>query len=229
MKVYLASVLASPALALLPDISYGPERPSLLGGLLLLGVWVGDRVAWGLTVALLSVSLLLGLFATAGGSMFVLLGILAVWIGLLVAAPTQRWVFRDRFRPGPGPGYTIGRGIGRFVRSEWRTRPLTLRIYVGVALIGMVASIAVDPSQLAFPSIILTILSLVLLLLLWNGSAGMWWLSVIASGAVAAASLAAFEEPSARLEFALSVTDLMLLVHPSTRAWFNRRIAERFP
>jgi hypothetical protein len=31
------------------------------------------------------------------------------------------------------------------------------------------------------------------------------------------------------LQFAISAAALMLLVHGSTRAWFNRPIAERFP
>lgn len=113
---------------------------------------------------------------------------------------------------------------------EWRARPLTLRLYVGVSLTLLVLSIVLDPGQLSSPWILLTLVSLVLMKMLWDGSAGVWWLSVLTYGASAAASLSTLSErPSAGTELALSVIVLMLLVHSSTRAWFNRRIAERFP
>lgn len=116
------------------------------------------------------------------------------------------------------------------LRSQWRSRPLPLRIYAGMSLGSLLFSLFRDPERLAFPAIGLTLVSLGLLTMLWNGSPGMWWLSVLVIGAATAFSLsAASEHPSAWGNFAWSAVSLILLVHPSTRAWFNERIAERYP
>lgn len=116
------------------------------------------------------------------------------------------------------------------LRSQWRSRPVPLRIYAGMSLVLLLFSFVRDPGLLAFPKILLTLVSLALLALLWSGSAGMWWLSVLANGISAAFSLAAASEhPFAWVDLVLSAVSLILLVHPSTRAWFNERIAERYP
>lgn len=230
VRAFVALALASPALLLLPGVTLERNGHAVLHLLLVLGVWAGSRFAWGLLLALLSFSFLIGLVAAAEGTGLILVGILAVWIGLLVAAPTYGWVTHGGSRTGSGRMFAIGRRVGRFVRSDWGSRPLTLQVYVGASVALLLLSIAVDPRQLASPWVLVTILSVVVLKLLWDGSAGVWWLFVVLNGAGAALSLGAtFRDPSAGLGFAISAAALMLLVHGSTRRWFNQRTAERFP
>lgn len=214
VKLYVASVPLSMVTLLAPGVSHAGGVQLLLSLVLLVGVWAGSRLAWGLTLAWLLLGLLVGLgFATDGRAM-VFTGITAVWIGLLVLAPTRRWV------EAPHPE----------LRAQWASRPVTLRIYVVASLTGFAFSVVSDSQSLEFPWILFTLISFGLLLMLWNGSAGVWWWSVISYGITAVTSLvAAFNEPAAWNVFVVSASAVALLVAPATRAWFNQRIAERFP
>ena len=220
VKLYAASLAASSLLLLLPEFSFKSDWwSSSLYVLLLLGVWIGSRVAWGLTLALDALSFVVGVvYASRTG--FILVGLIAVWIGLLLAAPTQRWVGRRG----------AVRSLVESLPSEWRARPMTLRIHVGTSLAMALFSIVRDPGELAFPGILLTVLSLLLLRMLWDGSAGMWWFLVLGdAGYLALALTAGVREPVGWVNLAIVVASLMLLLHWSTRAWFNERIAARYP
>lgn len=218
VKLYVATLMASSLLLLLPTVSARTEWWSYAPHvLLLLGVWVGSRIAWALTLAVDAFSFVMGLaIATAEG--LILVGLLAVWIGLLLASPTQRWVGRRR-------ALRLVQGLP----AEWRARPMTLRLYVGASLAAILLSILGDRREVAPPAIFLTVASVLLLKMLWDGVAGVWWLSVIVYAGTAALSLsAALEQPEAWPGFVVTSAALTLLVHPSTRAWFNERIAARY-
>lgn len=91
VKLYVTSTVASTSLLLAPDVSLNSSGSLVLHLLLVLGVWMGRRLAWGLSVAT-SAAALIFFLAVGTDRALRLPAVLAVWVGLLLAAQTREWV-----------------------------------------------------------------------------------------------------------------------------------------
>jgi hypothetical protein len=76
-----------------PDVSLNPRSSVFLQLLILLGVWMGSRLAWWLSLLTMTAALLLTLVAATSEFVY-FAGFPALWVGLLVMAPTREWVSR---------------------------------------------------------------------------------------------------------------------------------------
>lgn len=111
------------------------------------------------------------------------------------------------------------------IRSELGSRPLSLRLFVGLSLIIHVVSVVRAPRLLTFPWLIFTLISLFLLKLLWGGSGGVWWLFTIGNGvAVALTGTSVADGRGEWINLLTCGIAFALLVAPSTRTWFNQQI-----
>ncbi|HEX2058153.1 MAG TPA: hypothetical protein VHI71_07265, partial [Actinomycetota bacterium] len=101
VKVFVLSIPLS-WLPLLLDRFSLSDRNNLwnaaLGVVLLAGVWMRNRLAWIVLLAFVSLSFAALLVSAAPGAE-VILAFPAIWTGLLVAAPTSRWINRGRSVP----------------------------------------------------------------------------------------------------------------------------------
>lgn len=105
-----------------------------------------------------------------------------------------------------------------------------MRLFVAGSLLASITSIAVDPSALSVPAIVFTLVYVLLLKKLWDGERPIWWLFVIATGALLAGALTrAFDDSRVWAGVAAAAVGLMLLVTDSTRSWVARQSGAPVP